>query len=74
MGVRNIGKIIDALAPHVVITAGGGIHGHIDGSAAGATSMMQATEAALKGVIEEDSLLTWAKDNGKTELVRALEN
>lgn len=74
VGVRNIGKIIDALGPHVVITAGGGIHGHIDGSAAGATSMMQATEAALKGVIEEDSLLTWAKENNKKELVRALEN
>ena len=74
VGVRNIGKIIDALAPHVVITAGGGIHGHIDGSAAGATSMMQATEAALQGVIEEDPLLNWAKENNKKELVRALEN
>lgn len=72
VGVRNIGKIIEALAPHVVITAGGGIHGHPDGSQAGATSMVQAKDAALQGVVEEDALLQWAKDNQKQELIRAL--
>ncbi len=74
VGVRNIGKIIDALAPHVVITAGGGIHGHPDGSAAGATAMNQAKDAALQGVIEDDALLQWAKDNEAVELVKALTN
>jgi ribulose-bisphosphate carboxylase large chain len=73
VGVRNVGKIIDALAPHVVITAGGGIHGHPDGSAAGATSMVQAAEAAKLGVIEESSLEKWAKENNKHELTKALE-
>lgn len=72
VGVRNIGKIVEALSPHVVITAGGGIHGHPDGSQAGATSMVQAKDAALQGVVEEASLLQWAKDNQKKELLRAL--
>ena len=74
IGVKNVGKIIDALAPHVVITAGGGVHGHPDGSRAGATSMVQAKEAALQGIIEEDDLLNWAKNNGKGELVKALDH
>lgn len=73
VGVRNIGKIIDALAPHVVITAGGGIHGHPDGSAAGATAINQAKVAALLGVIEESDLLQWSKENDAKELQRALE-
>ena len=73
VGVKNVGKIIQALKPHVVITAGGGIHGHPDGSAAGATSMNQAKEAALAGVVEADELLAWARDNSKAELVRALD-
>jgi ribulose-bisphosphate carboxylase large chain len=73
VGVKNVGKIIEALAPHVVITAGGGIHGHPDGTRAGATSMVQAKEAALNGVIEESDLIQWAKANGKTELLNALE-
>ncbi|MCY3413891.1 MAG: ribulose-bisphosphate carboxylase large subunit [Candidatus Heimdallarchaeota archaeon] len=73
VGVKNIGRIIDALAPHVVITAGGGIHGHPDGSAAGATAMNQAKDAALQGVIDPNKLLDWAKENGARELIRALE-
>ncbi len=73
VGVRNIGKIIQALAPHVVITSGGGIHGHVDGSAAGATAIVQAKDAALQGVIEEKDLLQWAKDNEKIELLKELE-
>lgn len=74
VGVKNVGKIINALKPHVVITAGGGVHGHPDGSAAGATSMMQAKEAALQGIIEEDDLLKWAQENDKKELSIALSN
>lgn len=72
VGVKNVGKIIQALAPHVVITAGGGIHGHPDGSKAGATSMMQAKEAAMQDIVEETELIKWAKENDKTELYRAL--
>ncbi len=74
VGVKNIGKIVQALAPHVVITSGGGIHGHPDGSEAGAKAITAAKDAALEGVVEPDALLQWAKDNGKVELVKALEN
>jgi len=74
VGVNNVGKIIQALAPHVVITAGGGIHGHPNGTKQGATSMMQAREAALKhDIVDPNELLRWAKDNDKTELQVALE-
>jgi ribulose-bisphosphate carboxylase large chain len=74
VGVTNIGKIIEALAPHVVITAGGGIHGHPDGSAAGASSMVQAAEAAKKGIVEVKDLKNWASENNKKELLVALNN
>jgi ribulose-bisphosphate carboxylase large chain len=33
-----------------VIQAGGGIHGHKDGTMAGAKAMRQAVEATLKGI------------------------
>ena len=44
-----------------------------DGSAAGASAMAQAKNAALEGVVEEAALLQWAKDNGKQELIKILE-
>jgi ribulose-bisphosphate carboxylase large chain len=72
VGVKNVGKIINALRPHVVITAGGGIHGHPDGTRAGASAMVQAKEAAFLGVLEEEDLVNWAKENDKDELYRAL--
>jgi ribulose-bisphosphate carboxylase large chain len=40
-----------------VIQAGGGIHGHTDGTVAGATAMRQAVDATLKGI----SLQEYAK-------------
>lgn len=40
-----------------VIQAGGGIHGHTDGTVAGATAMRQAVDATLKGI----SLRAYAK-------------
>ena len=50
-----------------VIQAGGGIHGHPDGSSAGAAAMRQAVDAALSGITLEE----YAKEHG--ELARALE-
>jgi ribulose-bisphosphate carboxylase large chain len=50
-----------------VIQAGGGIHGHTDGTIAGATAMRQAVDATLKGI----SLQDYAKTH--TELSVALE-
>jgi len=37
-----------------VIQAGGGIHGHTNGTAAGATAMRQAVDASLNGIALED--------------------
>lgn len=48
---------IDALGTDIILAAGGGVHGHPDGSEAGARSMRQAIDAAIKGI----DLLEYAK-------------
>lgn len=48
---------IDALGTDIILAAGGGVHGHPDGSEAGARSMRQAIDAAITGV----DLLEYAK-------------
>ncbi len=45
-----IPKIIKMLGRDIAIQVGGGVHGHPDGSRAGATAVMQAIDAALKGI------------------------
>lgn len=55
---------IDELGVDIILAAGGGVHGHPDGSYAGAKSMRQAIEAALEGV----DLLEYAKTH--PELMR----
>lgn len=55
------------LKEDALILAGGGIFGHRDGPAAGASSMRQALEAAMKGISLEDH----AKDH--KELAAAIE-
>jgi len=50
-----------------VLQAGGGIHGHPDGTEAGARAMRQAVDAFMEGVSAEE----YAKDH--YELKRALE-
>ena len=52
---------------NVIIQAGGGIHGHPDGTQKGAMGMRQALDATLKGI----SLEEYAKDHA--ELAKALE-
>jgi len=47
-----------------VIQAGGGIHGHKNGTAAGATAMRQAVDAALKGI----TLGEYAKTHRELEI------
>jgi ribulose-bisphosphate carboxylase large chain len=46
-------KLVPALMKYFgkdfVIQAGGGIHGHIDGTFAGATAMRQAVDATMQG-------------------------
>ena len=59
-------EIIDFFGTDVVIQAGGGIHGHPDGTRAGAMAMRQAVEATMKGI----PLKEYAKDH--EELKKAL--
>lgn len=47
---RLVPSLIDIFGKDVVIQAGGGIHGHRDGTMAGAKAMRQAVEAKLRGI------------------------
>ena len=47
---RLVPSLIDFFGKDFVIQAGGGIHGHSDGTVAGARAMRQAVDATLKGV------------------------
>ncbi|MHA1397873.1 MAG: RuBisCO large subunit C-terminal-like domain-containing protein, partial [Candidatus Heimdallarchaeaceae archaeon] len=51
----------------MIIQAGGGIHGHPDGTRKGAMAMRQALDATLKGI----TLAEYAKEH--EELAKALE-
>ena len=46
-----------------VIQAGGGIHGHTDGTQAGATAMRQAIQATM----EKKALEDYAEEHGELE-------
>jgi ribulose-bisphosphate carboxylase large chain len=59
--------LVEIFGVDCAMQAGGGIHGHPDGSAAGARAMRQAVDAALNGI----SLKEYALDHA--ELARALE-
>ena len=62
----SIGANIKTLGTDMMFLAGGGIHGHPDGSTAGAKAMMQAAQAALSGISLEEAAKT------HPELARAL--
>ncbi len=64
---RLVPALIETFGNDVVIQAGGGIHGHPDGTMAGAKAMRQAVDATLKGT----SLEEYAKTH--KELQTALE-
>lgn len=55
---------MEELGIDIILAAGGGVHGHPDGSYAGAKSMRQAIDAALKGI----DLVEYAKTH--PELMR----
>ena len=63
----NIPDLVEIFGHNVVIQAGGGVHGHPDGSHAGATAMRQALDAVMEG----SSLKDYARSH--TELKRALD-
>ena len=62
-----VDKIIEFMGKDVVIQAGGGIHGHPDGTVKGAMAMRQAVDATMKGI----SLKEYSKTH--EELRKALE-
>jgi ribulose-bisphosphate carboxylase large chain len=64
---RLVPALLETFGNDVVIQAGGGIHGHPDGTIAGAKAMRQAVDATLKGL----SLEEYAKTH--KELKTALE-
>jgi ribulose-bisphosphate carboxylase large chain len=61
-----VDKMISALGKDIVIQAGGGIHGHPDGTIAGAKAMRQAVDASMKKI----SLKEYSKSH--EELKKAL--
>ena len=60
----SVKHAVDECGMDVILAAGGAIHGHPDGSEAGAKSMRQAIDAAVKGI----DLMEYAK--GAPELLR----
>jgi ribulose-bisphosphate carboxylase large chain len=62
----NIGVSVETLGTDMMFLAGGGIHGHPDGSTAGARAMMAAVRAAVSGIPLKEA----AQKN--PELLRAL--
>jgi ribulose-bisphosphate carboxylase large chain len=51
---RLVSALIETFGKDVVIQAGGGIHGHPDGTKTGALAMRHAVDAALKGISLEE--------------------
>ena len=46
----SVPRLIDLLGKDIIIQAGGGIHGHPNGTIAGARAMRQAIDAVIKGI------------------------
>jgi ribulose-bisphosphate carboxylase large chain len=62
----NVHRELEVLGNDLVLQAGGGIHGHPDGTGAGARAMRQAVDAWMEGLTLEE----YAKDHA--ELARAI--
>jgi ribulose 1,5-bisphosphate carboxylase large subunit-like protein len=52
-----VNDCVKALGSDIIMAAGGAVHGHPDGSYAGAKSMRQAIDAAIQGI----DLMEYAK-------------
>ncbi len=50
----HIPAVVDILGKDIVIQAGGGVHGHPDGTRSGAMAMRQALEAKMQGISLEE--------------------
>jgi len=58
---RLVPALINIFGEDFIVQAGGGIHGHRDGTAAGAQAMRQAVDAKMKGI----SLREYAETHGE---------
>ncbi len=65
---RLVPALMETFGKDFIIQAGGGIHGHTDGTRAGATAMRQAVDATLKGI----SLEKYAKTHKELKVATAL--
>jgi ribulose-bisphosphate carboxylase large chain len=68
---RLVPALLETFGNDVVIQAGGGIHGHPDGTVAGAKAMRQAVEAALEGKTLEEYAKTHNELKAALELWKA---
>jgi ribulose-bisphosphate carboxylase large chain len=59
----QVPKIVQTMGNDIIIQAGGGVHGHPNGTRAGATAMRQAIEATMKNI----SLKKYAKTHKELE-------
>jgi ribulose-bisphosphate carboxylase large chain len=57
-------KLVKILGKDIVIQAGGGIHGHPDGTKAGAAAMRQAIDATMEGI----PLIKYAKKHNELKM------
>jgi ribulose-bisphosphate carboxylase large chain len=64
---RLVPALMETFGKDFVIQAGGGIHGHTDGTRAGATAMRQGVDATLKGI----SLEEYAKTHKELKVATA---
>jgi ribulose-bisphosphate carboxylase large chain len=67
---RLVPALMETFGQDFVIQAGGGIHGHTNGTFAGATAMRQAVEATLEGKKIEEYAATHKELNTALELWR----
>ena len=68
---RLIPALIETFGKDVIIQAGGGIHGHKDGTIAGAMAMRQAVDATLKGTSLEEYAKTHKELQASLEMWKA---
>jgi ribulose 1,5-bisphosphate carboxylase large subunit-like protein len=66
----NVPRLISTLGYDIVVAAGGGIHAHPDGPAAGARAFRQAIDAVMQGYMD---LRKYAEENNLPELLKALQ-
>jgi ribulose-bisphosphate carboxylase large chain len=68
---RLVPALLEVFGTDVVIQAGGGIHGHPEGTKTGASAMRHAVDAAMKGISLEDYAKTHVELKGALETWKA---